>query len=82
MGAAGHAEYDCWDDNDEYESVWASDLEEEEKEEKEEAGKPSKSGQAKEKALQVVAWLDEVKRSRIDTLGKRRPGWLAEMHES
>ena len=52
MGAAGHGEYDYWeddddDDNDDDESAWASDPEEEE-------------GQAKEKVLQVAAWLDEL----------------------
>ena len=69
MGAAGHAEYDYWDDDDDDESVLASDPE------VEETGKPSKPGQAKEEMLQVAAWLDEARSSRMGTLGKRRRSW-------
>jgi hypothetical protein len=84
MGAAGRAEYDYWDDDDDDddESVLASDLEDEE------IGKPSKPGQAKEEMLQVTAWLDEARPSRIDeqrmaeTLGKRRRSWLVEVMRS
>ena len=85
MGAAGHTEYDYWDDDDD-ESVCASDPEDDESvcasdPEEEETGKPSKPGQAKEKTLQVAAWLDEVKPSRIDKqrMDRRRSSWLAEM---
>jgi hypothetical protein len=61
MGVAGYAEYDYWDDDDDDdESVLASDLE------GEETGKLSKPGQAKEEMLQVTAWLDEARPSRID----------------
>ena len=82
MGAAGYAEYDYWDDDDDDESVLASDPEEEE------TSKPSKPGQAKEEMLQVTAWLDDSRPSRIDeqrmveTLGKRKRSWLVEMMRS
>jgi hypothetical protein len=59
MGVAGYDEYDYWDDDDD-ESVLASNSEEEE------TGKPSKPEQAKEKMLQVAAWLDEARSSRTD----------------
>ena len=46
MGAAGYAEYEYWDDDDDNESVLASDPGEEEASdsEGEETGKPSKPG--------------------------------------
>jgi hypothetical protein len=79
MGAAGYAEYDYWDDDDDNESVLASDPEEEEASnpEEEETSKPSKPRQAKEEMLQVAAWLAEAGSNRTNeqrmvTLGKRR----------
>ena len=55
MGAAGHAEYDYWED-DYDESVYATEAEEEE------TSNPT---------LQVMEWLDKVKPSRIDDSGVR-----------
>jgi hypothetical protein len=84
MGAAGYAEYEYWDDDDDNESVLASDPGEEEASdsEEEETGKPSKPGQAEEEMLQVAAWLDEARSSRMVTLGKRRRSCSEEMTPS
>jgi hypothetical protein len=46
MGAAGHAEYDYWDDDDDV-SVLTSESEEEE------------AGLAEEEILQIATWIEE-----------------------